>query len=402
MAQSTSDAFLSGQGIPVEPGEIESELIRLWGTAAERVGGPEMESPNVTRIVLANLVVEAGPECPECLEADLDTVVARYPCRSIVLRRTGEPGRKVEAEIAALCHLPSPDRPQVCSERIVLKAGPDAVDLFPGAVRPLLEANLPFVLWWTDDPRHVEGLFRDLAGECSRLVLDLPDPLDRSRGGPVRARPGGQPVTSRDTAWFGITRWRELVAQFFDGPDCADLILTRVASVEILAEVPGQAWPGFPGSPPGSSRGSPASLAGPRSTAGRSPPGSARSDLPALRTASPTFRRQDPVRGRGGRGGTPRCSGSSGSSLATTRTPDGPRDVPGDLARTRSQFAPGPSPRLLAELACAMPRVDPLPRAWRRRPGHRRPRILAPGPTVRRGHLPHALWLLGDGSSPRK
>ena len=238
MAEATSDAFLSGQGIPVQPGQIEAELTRLWGPAAERAGGPELESPNVTRIVLANLVVEAGPACPECLEATLDTVVERHPCRAIVLRRTDEAGRNVGAEVAALCHLPSPDKPQVCSERIVLRAGPEGLDLFPGAVRPLLEANLPFVLWWTDDPRATRSLFLDLARECSRLILDLPDP----EAEPEAVRFGLDPATNpfaRDTAWFGITRWRELVAQFFDGPDPL-ATLSRIASVEITARVPGE------------------------------------------------------------------------------------------------------------------------------------------------------------------
>jgi len=239
MTEATSDVFLSGQGIPVEPGQIEAELTRLWGPAAERAGGPDLENPNVTRIVLANLVVEVGPSCPECLEATLDTVVERHPSRSIVLRRTLEPGRGVAAEVAALCHLPSADRPQICSERIVLRAGPEALDLLPGAVRPLLEANLPFVLWWTEDPRPNAGLFRDLAVECSRLILDLPDPATD----PEAIRFGLDPAINpfaRDTAWFGITRWRELVAQFFDGPDpIAEL--SRLTSIEILTEVPGEA-----------------------------------------------------------------------------------------------------------------------------------------------------------------
>ncbi len=235
MAEATSDAFLSGQGIPVEPGQIESELLRLWGPAAERVGGPELEHPTVTRIVLANLVVEAGPGCPECLEATLDTVVARYPCRAIVLRRTAEPGRRVGAEVAALCHMPSADRPQVCSERIVLRAGPDAVDLLPGAVRPLLEANLPFVLWWTDDPRRSAPLFRDLAAECTRLVLDLPDPDFEPDALAFGLDPAVNPYI-RDTAWFGITRWRELVAQFFDGAVGGEN-LARIDSLEVRAEV---------------------------------------------------------------------------------------------------------------------------------------------------------------------
>ena len=238
MAEATSDAFLSGQGIPVEPGQIEAELTRLWGSAAERAGGPEVENPNVTRIVLANLVVEAGPKCPECLEATLDTVAERHPSRAIVLKRTGEPGRKVGAEIAALCHMPSADRPQVCSERIVLRAGPDALDLLPGAVRPLLEANVPFVLWWTEDPRSTETLFRDLAGECSRLILDLPDPATEADAIRFGLDPSLNPF-ARDTAWFGITRWRELVAQFFDGQGPLGM-LSKLASVEISALVPGE------------------------------------------------------------------------------------------------------------------------------------------------------------------
>ncbi len=238
MADATSDAFLSGQGIPVETGQIESELTRLWGPAAELAGGPEPENPNVTRVVLANLVVEAGPDCPECLEATLDTVAERHPCRAIVLRRTDEPGRSIQAEVAALCHLPAPDKPQVCSERIVLRSGSEGFDLLPGAVRPLLEANLPFVLWWTEDPRTNSSVFVDLARESSRLILDLPDPSADPQAVRFGLDPSLNPF-ARDTSWFGITRWRELVAQFFDGPDPL-VTLAKLASVEITAEVPGE------------------------------------------------------------------------------------------------------------------------------------------------------------------
>src|SRR5262249_51268260 len=170
------------------------------------------------------------------LQRALDTVTERFPCRTIVLRRTDEPGRSVAAEVSALCHLPAPGLPQVCSERIVLRAGPDAVDLLPGAVRPLLEADLPFILWWTDDPRTDEALFRDLADECSRLILDLPDP----GADPAAIRLGLDPRInpySRDTAWFGLTRWRELVAQFFD-PPCHHEVLARIDSVRIAARSP--------------------------------------------------------------------------------------------------------------------------------------------------------------------
>jgi glucose-6-phosphate dehydrogenase assembly protein OpcA len=128
----------------------------------------------------------------------------------------------------------------------VLRAGPQASDLLPGAIRPLLEAELPFVLWWTDDPRHDEALFRDLGDECSRMILDLPDPAAQ----PAAVRVGlDLTVTaySRDAAWFGLTRWRELVAQFFD-PPCHHETLAAIDSVTIEALVPGD--PGAATAPP--------------------------------------------------------------------------------------------------------------------------------------------------------
>jgi glucose-6-phosphate dehydrogenase assembly protein OpcA len=241
MAETASDAFLRGQGVPVDPRDIETELTNLWGPAAEQAGGPDLENPHVTRIVLANLVVEGRlADSPQWTEV-LDTVTARYPCRAIVLHRTDDPARRVQAEVSALCHLPAPGLPQVCSERIVLSAGPRAIDLLPGAVRPLLEADLPFVLWWTDDPRSDEALFRDLADECSRLILDLPDP----GADPAAIRFGLDPRITpygRDTAWFGLTRWRELIAQFFD-PPCHHDTLDRISSVQIRAQVPSGSTP---------------------------------------------------------------------------------------------------------------------------------------------------------------
>ncbi len=185
MTDSMTESFLDGHGIPVDLANIENELVNLWGPAAEQAGGPEVESPNVTRIVLANLLVDCLTGAATAPGQVLETVIARYPCRTIVLLGDDAPERRIRAEVSALCHLPAPGLPQVCSERIVLRTGPSAIDLVPGAVRPLLEPDLPMVLWWTSDPRDHESLFRDLADECSRLVLDLPDPI-----APAGAAPG--------------------------------------------------------------------------------------------------------------------------------------------------------------------------------------------------------------------
>jgi glucose-6-phosphate dehydrogenase assembly protein OpcA len=226
----TTDDFLSGQGVPVELADVEAELSRLWGPAAEQVGGPEVENPHVTRIALTNLVVFGHCGDSARLAGVLDTVAAQHPSRTIVLSRTDDPDPAIRAEVSALCHLPAPGLPQVCSERIVLRAGTNAAKLVPGAVRPLLEAELPFVLWWTSDPRADETLLRELGDECSRLVLDLP-----ADAPPAAVKLGLDPSVcrfARDTAWFGLSRWRELVAQFFD-PPLHHKTLDRIDSVKV-------------------------------------------------------------------------------------------------------------------------------------------------------------------------
>lgn len=65
--EATAASFLEGQGIPVDLHDIETELVKLWGTAAGQTGGLELETPPVTRIVLANLVVEVLDREAECL-----------------------------------------------------------------------------------------------------------------------------------------------------------------------------------------------------------------------------------------------------------------------------------------------------------------------------------------------
>jgi hypothetical protein len=233
---STSDSFLDGQGISVPLHKIEGELLKLWGPAAEQIGGPDLDNPHVTRIALANLVVESLEGDGEALVHTLETVIAQFPCRAIVLRGAPGGGRSISAEVSALCHLPAPGLPQVCSERILLRTSEDAIDLLPGAVRPLLETDLPMVLWWTSDPLEHESLFKDLAAESSRLILDLPDPstdTDALKHG-LAPGPGG---CRRDVAWFGLPRWRELIAQFFD-PPCSTGNLERIESVTIEALSP--------------------------------------------------------------------------------------------------------------------------------------------------------------------
>jgi glucose-6-phosphate dehydrogenase assembly protein OpcA len=231
MSNRATEAFLGGQGIPVELPQIESELEALWGPAAERAGGPDLDHPTVAKIVLANVVVSAFQCQPERLGPVLQDVVNRFPCRLIVLRTDESIRRQVRAEVSAVCNLPTAGRPQVCGERIILSTGPNELDLLPGAVRPLLESDLPFVLWWTDDPSEFAEVFLDLRDEATRALLDRPDPS----ADPRFLKETSACEWTRDATWYGATPWREQIAQLFDAPGTRH-DLSRIRSLEIEAE----------------------------------------------------------------------------------------------------------------------------------------------------------------------
>lgn len=230
MSSSTVEAFYEGQGIPVELNEVEQALDQLWGPAAEKAGGPELESPAVTRVVLANVViVHFGSNRPE-METTIEAITTQYPSRMIVLRHDPGAGRKLLTEVSAQCHLPAPGRPQVCSEQIILRTSVEGRDLLPGAVRSLVESDLHSVLWWCDDPREASELYEQLSGEATRIILDLPDPEADPASLAAAIEAGGR-QSARDLAWFGLTAWRSLIADQFDSPATGNL--ARIASVRV-------------------------------------------------------------------------------------------------------------------------------------------------------------------------
>lgn len=209
-----SDAFLDGQGVAVEFARIEDALDELWGPAAELAGGPDIDQPSVTRVVLANIVVVALNEESARVGRTVEAITGEYPSRTIVIR-PGGPDRAIGAELAAVCHLPSSGRAQVCSERIILRAGPNALELLPGAVRSLLLSDLHHVVWCADDPALVPHLLAQLAEDATRLILDRPDPGPDPAGLAAILEDSRDPLP-RDLSWYAITPWREIIAPLFD------------------------------------------------------------------------------------------------------------------------------------------------------------------------------------------
>ncbi len=235
-----SDDFLEGRGIPVPLTDVETALEKLWGPAAEKAGGPELDHPSVTRIALANIVlVDLGPITTR-LDATIEAIAAHYPSRILVLRIAKRRDRRVQAHVAAQCHLPTPGRPQVCSEQIILHAAADALDMLPGAVRSLLAADLKTVLWWSDDLGNAPELLGQLAEGVDRIILDRPDPCDDPAALIEAIDLDGFPI-SHDIAWFGLTPWRSLIARLFDPPAIGSF--TAIDRITITADAESAAQP---------------------------------------------------------------------------------------------------------------------------------------------------------------
>ena len=79
------------------------------------------------------------------------------------------------------------------------------------AVASLRLSSLPSIAWWRGGE---VSLLPDLAALVDRLVLDAQDPRDAWAIVPQLA-----PMTMvSDLRWTALTRWRNLMAQFFDVP----------------------------------------------------------------------------------------------------------------------------------------------------------------------------------------
>lgn len=101
------------------------------------------------------------------------------------------------------------------------------------AVASLRLSSLPSLGWWWAPE---VGPIRDLAVLVDRLVLDRTDPIEQWRTIPTLAE-----VTAvSDLRWARLTRWRELLAQFFDLPEVR-AVRTPFDAVELSGSDPADA-----------------------------------------------------------------------------------------------------------------------------------------------------------------
>jgi glucose-6-phosphate dehydrogenase assembly protein OpcA len=231
-----ASAFLGGVPLAVDPTAIEQHLARLWKPAADSAG-PGVQHPAVTRVALGTLVVVATEAQGAALEAECDTIAAGHPSRIVVVL-VAERRRALAATVAASCHLATPGAPQVCSETIVLRAGPEHLERLPGVVLPLLLPDVPATVWWRLPQPPSADVAADLVARCERCLLDLTGTPEPCRVWHVcqQALPGAV----LDLAWHRAAAWREAVAQLFDGGH-TQAALAGIDAVEVVSAARGPA-----------------------------------------------------------------------------------------------------------------------------------------------------------------
>jgi glucose-6-phosphate dehydrogenase assembly protein OpcA len=192
----------------VSVGAIRDELRALW--AAEAV-----DDEAVIRARTHNLVVyTAGSSSVEETTRHVTEIVSERPGRVVVIN--AQPGEKpgLDAWVSTYCR--DADRRRVCGEVITLAVRGSLRDEVHSTVTALLAPDLPVYLWWMELPDKDDHLFKHLAGEADRVLVDSDSSTDPAKG--LREIAALDVGLLGDLNWARLTPWRSLLAQLWDAP----------------------------------------------------------------------------------------------------------------------------------------------------------------------------------------
>ena len=228
------ETFAAGVETAVDVAQIERQLHELWQLAAE--SEQDQSQRQITRACLFNFVVCCGSDAERDHATEMvSTLTSRHPCRAIVLlAKPDAPEKGLSAAISAHCHLAGGERKQVCCEQIAIRASGSAVEKLKAAVLPLLESDLPAVIWWPGNfLQHIEW-FRQFIDVADRIIYDT-----STWRGPYAQLGALTSVIAKhrrcnfaDLSWTRLALWRQLAAEFFDEPHCR-AELSKIRKVEI-------------------------------------------------------------------------------------------------------------------------------------------------------------------------
>jgi glucose-6-phosphate dehydrogenase assembly protein OpcA len=238
------DVALTWSGKALDVGRIEAELGKLrYMAAGERRGGAQ---GFVLRTSLLNMVVYAEREESAAFAARvIEDLASHHPSRAlIVLAQPGDGESRIEAQLAAHCHISRSLEQTVCCEEINLRVSGPAASHLHSVIVPLLVPDLPVYIWWTEPLPEEPHVLLQLMQAADRLILDshhfsdqLGDLLRLARLAQQEPR-----AATGDLNWDRLDNWRD----FFERQKNISEMrhhLSSVKSVEIR-------YAGGGGSPP--------------------------------------------------------------------------------------------------------------------------------------------------------
>ena len=212
-------------GLPVEVGEIDRQLGRLW----------EQSDAGKVRASLVNLVIYS--EAPDAIAANtplLSEIAADHAFRALLVQAAPQADRSgVQAWITAHCHLREAGKKEICSEQITFQLDGPAAARLPSIVFSHLDSDLPLYLWWQGDlhPEPEPQLWRWV----DRLIVDSAEwtrPAAQFRILREIATLGRRRSGACDLNWTRLFHLRYAVAQIFDLPAARER-LGRIENVVI-------------------------------------------------------------------------------------------------------------------------------------------------------------------------
>ena len=224
---------LEWSGSAVDAARIETELARLRHYAA---GRPPQGEGFALRSSLLNLVIYAEDEHAAREAGQLIAgLSSHHASRALILiARPGDGDSRIDAQLAAHCHVAPGLEQQICCEEVTLTVNGPAARHLHSVIIPLLVPDLPVYVWWPGalpDDRHT---FDEVLEGADHLIVDSGRFDDQAQGLLKLAGffGAGDRTPVGDLNWERLDPWRQCLADYCRTPGLRDYI-AAVRSVKI-------------------------------------------------------------------------------------------------------------------------------------------------------------------------
>jgi hypothetical protein len=200
----------------VKPEQILKDLAKLWIELAKedthQAGGGVLRACAMTLVAAVEQQSDA-----QAVGGTLAELMHEHPSRAIVLRVSQESASELEARVFAQCWMPFGRRQQICCEQIEISSSASRVEDLPKLVLGLIAPDLPVVLWCLSERLCLNSSFQQLLPLADKIIVDSSAFSNPDVALQFIRKLDGQRRNVVDLAWTRLTRWRETVAQIFEG-----------------------------------------------------------------------------------------------------------------------------------------------------------------------------------------